>query len=342
MIWIAVSLILQCSLYLYLDQWYFSSEGNIKVANISSVDKGIDIRPNVTFSGKAKNISVSYDCSYTAYIENGQVKVIDTSSGKERKISFSEGVACLSFKWLPDSNIMMIAERTSYNGRKVIRFYSYDAEKQEKKDTDCYEGGHKVNYMLSNSERDLVNFQISSLTGVLYGKITYSKGNSRIYRIDRNEKLTLVSTITNNIGNVAVASDDDQLIYEDLTSNRIRTNYKTKIISIKNNYKLSLLGTDNDDNFFIGFGEGNISKIYYGKLSMNTSGWKEVKLDKNINTSDLFITQDSNIYYVNKDKRTIESLSKNKTYQYTGKFIQINSNFIAYEENNKLKLITIK
>lgn len=342
MIWIAISLILQCSIYLYFDQWYFSSEGSIKLSQLNPVDASVSIKPDVTFSSNAKSISVSYDCSYTAYIENSHVKVIDTSSGKERKINFTEGAVCLSYKWMPDSNIMMIAERVSYNGRKVIRFYSYDAEKQEKKDTDYYEGVHKVNYMLSYSSKDIVNFQISSLTGVLYGKITYSKGNSRIYRIDRNEKLTRVSTVTANIGNVAVASDDDQLVYEDLSSNRIRTNYKTKIISINNSYKLSLLGTDDDDNFFIGFGKSKVSKIYYGKLSVGTSAWKEVKLSKEVYVDDLYVTQDSNIYYVDKANNTIENISKDKSYKYIGKFIQLNSDFIAYEQNNKLKLETIK
>lgn len=341
-IWIIISIFLQGSLYLYLDKWYFAPVSNIKFTNISSFDKIKAIKPNVTLSSAAKDISVSYDCSYTAYVENGLVKVMDTSTGKQRNISFSEGVSCLSYKWLPDTNIMMIAERVPYNGRKVIKFYSYDAEKQEKKDTDNYEGGHKVNYMTSNSSKDKVDFQFSTLTGVLYGKISYSTSNSKIYRIDRNEKLTRVITTTYNIGDLAVASDDDQLAYEDLSSGRIRTTYKGKTISINGSSNLSLIGTDSDDNFYVGTGREKVSKVYYGKLADSSSTWKELNLGKTVNSDEVFVTQNGNVFILDKTENTIVNVKNNKSYNFTGDFIGINDNSIVYQENNKLKLKSIK
>lgn len=341
--WIAVSLILQCSVYLYLDKWYFAPESNIKFTQMSTEDKSKVIKPNVTLSGYAKDISVSYDCSYTAYILDNKVTIVNTSTGKQRKIDYSDDVKCLSYKWLPDSNIMMIAERLNYNGRKVIRFYSYDAEKQEKKDTDNYEGGrHKVNYMLSNSANDTVDFQISSLTGVLYGKISYNKTNARIYRIDRNEELTRVDTYATHIGNTAVASDDDQLAYEDLASGRIRTNYKGKTISINGISNMALLGTDSDDNFYVGNARSRVSRIYYGKLSEKTSSWKELNLSTEADSNDIFITENGGMFLLKKSENAVVNIKKNTNYKFNGKFIQVNDNSIVYEENNKLKLKSIK
>lgn len=340
--WIAISLILQCLVYLYLDKFYFAPESNIKMTQMNVADNTKIIKPNVKISNSAKDISVSYDCSYTAYILDNKVSVVDTSTGKQRKIDFTEGTKCLSYKWMQDSNIMMIAERVSYNGKKVIKIYSYDAEKQEKKDTDNYEGGHKVNYMLSNSAEDTVNFQISSLTGVLYAKVSYSKSNSRIYRLDRNEKLTREDTDTVNIGDIAVASDDDQLAYEDLSSGRIRTKYKGKNISINDSNNLCLLGTDSDDNFYVGNGRSKVSKIYYGKLADKTSSWKEINLNTEADSNGIYVTEKGTIFFVNITENTVLNIKKNISYKYTGKFIGVNDNSIAYIENNKLKLKSVK
>lgn len=343
-IWIFISLFLQVSLYLYLDIWYFAPAHNVKFTNISSDDKSKVIKPKVTLSESAKNISVSYDCSYTAYFDNGIVKVVDTSTGKQRNLSFSEGASCLSYEWLPDANIMMIAERVTYKGRKVIKFYSYDAEKQENRDTDIYSGGvvQKVNYMDSNSSKDKVDFENSTLTGVLYGKISYNNSYSKVYRLDRNETLTRVTTTTSNIGNLAVASDDDQLAYEDLSSGRIRTTYKGKTISINGSYNLSLVGTDSDDNFYVGIGKGKVNKIYYGKLADNSSTWKELNLNKTVNTNEIFVTQNGNVFILDKTQTTMLNVKNNKSYNFSGNFIGVNDNSIVYEENYKLKLESIK
>jgi hypothetical protein len=330
--WIIISLILQCSLYLFLDKFYFSPEGSIKVTKIDSVDKKKQIKPNVTFDSTDKNISLSDDFTYTAYMSNGLVKVVDTTTGKERKINFSSGIKCLSYKWVPGTSRMIIAEKVNSN---TIKFFYYDAEKQSKAGIYDYEN-KRENSMPAGQD---VDFQISELTGVLYAKITYSKSIARIYRIDRNETLTRVSTVTTNVGNIAVASNDDQLVYEDSQYGGIHSNYSPKrTISLNGISRISLLGADDNDNFYIGVGKLTINKIYYGKLTENTSSWKEVSTSNLINTDDVVVSSNGNIYVVNKDQETVTDISNNKKNTYEGNFVEMNNDSIISTIDNKLTI----
>jgi hypothetical protein len=340
--WIIISLVLQCGIYLYMDKFYYASEGDFNFTEGNSVDIVKDIKPSITFPSNATDISLSYDCSYTAYMEDGIIKVYDTSTGKAKKLNFGAGVTCLSYKWLPDSNSMMIAERVNSGGKKVIKFYSYDADSEDKKDTDNYlSGGHKVNAMPSVSSKDKVEFEISSSTGVLYGKITYGIGEVNLYRIDRNEDLTRVNTVSRNIGNIAVASDDDQLAYEDLNSEKIRTNYKSKIISVGGTSRLTLLGTDSDDDFYVGVGK-TVSKIYYGKLTESTSTWNELSLDQSSEAPNIVITASGNVYNIDKSQSSVTNVKTSKTYSFEGDFLGINDSYLSYKSNNVLKLKAVK
>lgn len=333
--WIIISLVLQCSIYLYLNNFYFSPEGNIKVTKIDSVNKKNKIKPNVTFTNTDKDISLSDDFTYTAYMSDGLVKVVNTTTGKELPINFTKGIQCLAYKWVPGTNRMIIAEKLNGSNGKIIKFFSYDADKQAKAEIYNYESKKEDAVTAGQS----VDLQISQLTGVLYAKITYSKALASIYRIDRNETLTRVSTVTRNIGNIAVASNDDQLVYEDLTYDRIRSNYTPKKTISLNGVSIgSLLGSDNNDNFYIGAGKSQINKIYYGKLTENTSSWKELSTVGLVNTNDVVMSSDNNVYVVDSNKGTITDIKNNKKNTFEGSFIELNNNSIVSKVDNKLTI----
>ena len=339
--WIIISLILQCSVYLYLDKFYFSPEGKIKYTKMDSAVKKNKIKPNVIFASSDKSISLSDDFTYTAYLSNGLVKVVDTSTGKEMKINFTNGVQCLAYKWVPGTNRMIIAEKLNGKSGKIIKFFSYDADKASKGDKEAkteiynYES-KKENSMDAGQDVDL---QISELTGVLYAKITYSKTLATVYRIDRNETLTTVKTVTRNIGNIAVAANSDQLVYEDLTNDRIRSNYTPKkTVNLNGVSKVSLIGSDDNDNFYIGNGKSQINKIYYGNLTEDTSSWKELTMSSLINTNDIIVASDGNVYVLNKEQGTIINIKNNKKDTFEGSFIEVNNGSIISKIDNKLTI----
>lgn len=330
LIWTIISLILQFSLYLFLDKCYYTEEENIKIKDITMAEEKKGITPNVVFNTNDQNISLSNDLSYTAYLRNGLVNVVDTNTGKIREnLKYSSGIKCLSYIWIPNTNVIIIAEKLNGN---QIRFYSYDAENQIK--TEITEDG-KINSVPAGKT---VEMKISDLTGLLYIKVGYSETRYNIYRIDRNETLNKVIDVK-NIGTIALASNDDQLAYEDLISDRIRTNYSPKpTITISGVYRPSIIGTDKNNNFYIGNGREKSNKIYYGNLTENTSNWKSISLESAINNDNIVVNQKGNVYIVDKQNSRVTDIKRNKVYSYEGYFSEINNDYIVYKSGSRLMI----
>lgn len=338
--WIIISLVLQLSLYFYIDKFYFSNGDNAKVTQVESVYKKQEIKPNVTISEAARDVSLSSDCSYTAYLDNGIVKVLDTSTGKSRKLTFGEGVQCLSYKWIPDSNRMIIVEKISSGAIRSIRFYSYDAENQFKEEIKDY-NTQKIDSIPASASKNDVSMVMSTLTNVMYAKVSYVNGLSGIYRIDANETMTKVNTAVKKIGNIGVASRDDQLVYEDMINLRVRTNTSCRFISINGNTHFSLLGTDDDNNIYVESKNGSASKIYYGKIAESQNSWKSINVNYSYTSENLKVMDDGKIYFVDKEGGKIKNIKNQNYCTYEGEFIGIYDGKVASVNNSKLVLKNI-
>lgn len=335
--WIILSLVLQLSLYFYMDRFYFSNGDNVKVTQDRTIYKKKEIKPNVTIPQEAKDISLSDDYTYTAYFDNGIVKVLDTSTGKSKKLEFGEGVQCLSYKWVPDSNRMIIAEKIKSGNSRVIKFYSYDAENQLKQEVKDY-NTQKIDSIAASISQNEVSMVMSTLTNVMYSKVSYSNGVSSIYRIDANETMTKVSTAVSKIGKIGVASRDDQLVYEDLINSRVRTNTSCRLISINGNSHFALLGTDDDNNIYVVNKTEKVNKIYYGTIAESQNSWKTINLNSMCEVGNLKIMGDGKIYFIDKQSCKIKNVKNENSFAYQGDFIGIYDGKVASVNNSKLLL----
>lgn len=333
-IWIIISLVLQCSVYVFLDKYYYASAGSIKEKDITSLVQVKTIVPNVVLNSNAKNITLSDDLAYTATLEDGLVKVVDTSTGKTTaNLSYSSGVKCLAYMWVPGTDLMDIVEKVNSS---TIKFYAYDADKGTKTEvTDSTT--HKAIYASAGQSAEM---KISVLTGVLYIKIGHSNNYFKMYRVDRNDQLTSVPTVTGNIGGFAVASDDDQLVYDDLYNGTIKVyNYsQRKSVTIPGVRKLSIIGTDNNNNnnFYIGNGSVQSNEIYYGKLQDSTSSWNKIPLGSMVDNKNILVSQNGGIYIIDRQNSVVTDVKKNKKYNYQGTFLEINNDNIIYNNGGKL------
>ncbi|WP_026884612.1 hypothetical protein [Clostridium akagii] len=332
MIWIIISLILQCTLYVFLDKYYYASAGSIKITDITAEEQVKKIVPNVALGSTAKNVTLSDDLAYTATLEDGLVKVVDTSTGKTKaNLTYSSGVKCLAYMWVPGTDIMDIVEKVN---NTTIKFYSYDADKEIKTEIDD-STTHKALFASAGQSAEM---KMSVLTGVLYIKIGHSNDSFYMYRIDRNEQLKRVLTLTNNIGTFAVASSDDQLIYNDIYGRIKVYNYAEKSsIIIPGVLKPSIIGTDDNDNFYVGNGSLQSNAIYYGKLSDNISSWKKIVLGTMIDNKNIVVLPNGGIYTLDRQNSIVTDVKGNKTYNYQGTFLQINNGNIIYNNGGKLK-----
>lgn len=335
--WIILSLVLQLSLYFYMDRFYFSNGDNVKVTQDKTIYKKKEIKPNVTIPEGAKNVSLSDDCMYTAYFDNGIVKVLDTGTGKSKKLEFGQGIQCLTYKWVPDSDRLIIAEKIKSGNSRVIKFYSYDAENQLKQEVKEY-NTQKTDSIPASMSQNEVSIVMSTLTNVMYAKASYVNGVSSIYRIDANETMTKVSTAVSKIGKIGVASRDDQLVYEDLINSRVRTNTNCRFISINGNSHFALLGTDDDNNIYVVNKAEKINKIYYGKIAEDQNSWKVINLNSLYEIESLKVMGDGKVYFIDKQNCKIKNVKNESSFTYQGDFIGVYDGKAASVSNSKLLL----
>ncbi|PJI09486.1 MULTISPECIES: hypothetical protein [Clostridium] len=335
-VWALISLTLQLSLYFYLDKFYFGAESNIKISEANDIYKAPEIKPNVAIPTSAYDISVSDDGSYTAYVQNQMVKVFDTNTGKQVTLDFTSGVQCLAYEWVPDTNRMIIAENVSGQ----IRFFSYNAEKKYKEEVKDYING-KANTISVGRNNVKVGMQMSVLTGVMYIKVSFVTGRARIYRLDVNEELTRVATVTDQIGKFDITSREDDLIYEDSSSGRVRSTKIRSNLIADGNTSLKLLGVDENNNVYVSYRTDKINKIFYGQVTSSGSNLKTVNLGLSCDSNNIVISSGGNIYLVDALNSNLVNLKNNTKYKYSGKFIGLFSDRIASVSNNKLVLQTI-
>jgi hypothetical protein len=338
--WVLISLLLQATFYLYLDKYYFSDEKNVKITQVNTTVEKKNLKAAVTFPEGVSEIDLSFDGTYTSYFDaDKNFDVIKTSSGEAIDIPFSTSAKCIAYKWLPDTNIVLLAEELSTKRGHVVRFYSYDIEKGSKKDIG--DPNDKESSIPIYNKNTKIEIEVSTLTGVMYMK--FSDDNlSKIYRIDRNETLTRLSTRSDKISTIKVASHDDLLAYEDQETHQIRTTLKKKILKIEESSDLLLLAADGNDNIYIGNDiDGLVNKIFYGELSDEIDSWNSLSLDNAADTKNIYVSYDGGIY-LDFENGSLKDLKNSSEITYEGNLIGIYSGIIASDNNGKLTLKGLK
>ena len=334
-IWIAISLSLQVLGLFYIDRYFLATDSKIIMKKVdenkSEKVKNIDI----TVPDNVENILVSYDAKYLSYYENDKLNIVNSKDGSVKNIEVEEGIKISFYEWLPDRNRMLLVEKKSFDTSSNLVLYYYDVAKSEKvKVKDLAWGDTKA---------EVEDIQLSTLTGVTYVKVSNKGQRSSIYRIDRMGNMTKTNTIPNFVTNIALVRHEDKLIYEGLVYNTIYTTSNNEPINIKDVEKLTLVGTDDDDNVYLGELKDNyISKIYYGKTSQNTEEWEVFNLQMPSERNDLFVTSSGKVYQNDALRGVIKEINSGTLTSYEGKLLQLYTKGIVSLVNNKISFVSFK
>ncbi|HEY8805446.1 MAG TPA: hypothetical protein VIM42_10155 [Clostridium sp.] len=334
-IWIIVSLSLQCLGLFYLDHYFLATDSKVVtkkvVENQSNKSKNVDIK----VPEKANNILVSYDAKYLSYNEDENLKIVNCRDGKIKNIDAEDGSKISFSEWLPDRNRMLLVEKKSNDDSSNLVLYSYDVLKGEKlKVKDLAWGGTKP---------EVEDIQLSTLTGVTYVNVSNNGKKSNIYRIDRMGDITKINTIPSFVSNIALVRHEDKLVYEGLIYNKIYAAGSQEPISINGVEKLTLIGTDNDDNVYVGELKDNlVSKVYYGKTSENTDQWKVFDLKKPTGKKDLFVSSGGKVYQNDALKGVITEINSGTQTSYVGQLSQLYTKGVVSIVNNKVSFVPFK
>jgi len=334
-IWIVVSLTLQCLGLFYIDHYFLATDSKVvtkKVVEDKSVqEKNIDIN----IPTNAKYISVSYDAKYLSYYEDEQLKIVNCKDGKIENIEAEDGTKICFAEWLPDRNRMLLVEKKSDDNSSNLILYSYDVKKGEKlKSKELAWGG--TNALVED-------IQLSTLTGVTYVKVSNDGAGSSIYRIDRNADMSKINTIPKFVSNIALVRHEDKLVYEGTVYNKIYVTNSQESIKIDGVDKLTLIGTDSEDNVYVGQLKDNlVSKVYYGKTSQDSNQWKVINLQTPASKENLFISSDNKVYQNDELKGVLKDINSGSQTSYKGKLLQLYTKGVVSLVNNKISFVPFK
>lgn len=328
-LWIMISLAIQFAGLFYANNYLFASNTSIQTKKIVKSDtKKADAEIKVPEN--ATHISVSYDARYLAYYDGDILKVVNVKTGEEKNVEFSDGVKVSLYKWLPDRNRMLIAEKETSNRSSNFKLAYYDVDKSVKEDIKELDWADK--------KAEVEDIQASPLTNIIYVKVANSGQRSSIYWINIMKEMKKADTKGSYmIGKIRVVPHEDNLLYEDLTYHKIYSTDKDEPITIDGIKTPSLLGVDDSDNVYIGDTESDkVSKIYYGSIKGERNKFEIVDLKGAVNKSDIFINEQGKIYINDNLKGTVREFGSGKEYNYQGTFTQMYNGGIISISDGKL------
>lgn len=326
-IWILISLFVQSSVLYYLDRFYFVNEktfGDKVVTKPQPTDKKIEIK----IPDDAKDTIFSYEGKYMSYFQGTNIKVVNTTTGEIKDVTAQENSKISFYKWLPDRNLIIMAEKHSSKQGDAFSLYTYDVTKDAKKLIRDEQNNRETEIPATDKESEVEDIELSTMTNLIYVKVSLKGNRNTIYSMDVMAAMEKVKTSNSYfIGKLLITRLDDKLIYEDLNSPKAPKIYvkgNQNPITIKNVNMPCIIGADKSDNLYIGQVEGDkVKKIYYGGIKDSTDKWKSVELKTPVDKKNIFISTDGNIYVNDNLKGEVTEILSDKSVSYEGEFLSL-------------------
>ena len=333
LLWSLLAIALQMIGYYYLDHFYLTAETNYQEVKVDNDERGDLNQAQVKIPLEAEKISLSSDGKYVAYYENRVMKVVNTENGSFNYIVLEGELAY--YKWLPDRDIMIIAEKYLGEQEISLRFLSYDAQKdRESKLLD--DSGEILKITLPDAQAGIDKITLSPLTHIMYVKVISNNQRSNIYSINVMNQLKRITTASDKIGNILITPHGTRLIYEELSSEKIMVS-RSDTLEIGEGVRLCLVAADDEDRVYLGQLEDNqVTQIFYGNLDTPSHLWKSLDLPRPVAKEAIQVTKDGQVYLNDSLKGLVVNALSGKETVYQGQFLQTYDDGIASLVNGKL------
>jgi hypothetical protein len=280
----------------------------------------------------AQNVSYSSDGDYISYMENGSIQVVDLDSGEENTVAASVNMSISYYKWVGDRDRLILAEKADSN--RYFKLYYYDVINNNT--VEIANGLTQSNIMIdANGKSDAVtDIQMSTLTNLIYIKMTNSNQISHFYEINIMAQGDSIYLPYYHVGAINLLNDDDKLLYENLDNNKIYLYGRSTAFTIDNKKYFKILGSDDNDVIYLAeydASSNQTSNIYYGN---DTQGWIMSSFNKPTNINDIFISESGQIYIDDSADSVLYNILTNSQTRYVGKFIGIYSGGIISQNDS--------
>lgn len=332
--WSMLSLIIQFGALFVLDRFIFAQSSEFQSKKIE-LEKPYEDKINIKIPKEAKELKVSYNGKYLTYSKNNNLNIVETKTGKDKKVETDNRGEIMYYEWLSERDMIVIIEKVSKKGKDTIQLVTYNPKNAVTSfvtEICSFENGMEIK-----------NVTESVFTSVYYAYVSNSSGYDRCYRIDINNDKFDVKLKSSSMGNMMVIPHTDRLVYDDIAGSSIYATSPDLKLKFNTNNKIRLIGIDRNDVIYVGEMSGDkVSAILYGKIDENTSMWNSVKLDSLSSLSDIYFNSQSEIIVNNILEGKIKNITTGKEYEYTGKFVDLKDDFIALDDSGKLVFQKIK
>jgi hypothetical protein len=333
LVWTLIALVIQQSIFLYIENIYLSSDVKIQAEKVEEKETPKQNNPNeITIKEGIDQVSVSSDGRFVAYLENNKLKVLDSNDNSEKEFQSEENGEIAFYKWLTNENSIIVVQKVQTDSGSYFEPVSFNAKKGETRQlADFNLNELKINITNKNEKIDDVAF--STATHTLYIKIKKANGKSDLYYANIMNQLEKVRS-NKEIGNIVVPTTSTNAVMEMGNGATILNGYD---IEIPNVQVTRVLGTDINDNVYFGEEVNNkITKIYYKDINNPKLQWNTLTLQKPVDRVDIIIDYSGKVYVNDKTANSVLELTSKKTIKYDGQLVQSYSKGIISQNNNKL------
>ncbi len=335
-VWTFTALIIQQSIFLYVEKIYLASDVKIEAEKVE--EKEIPKEKNINeidIKDGMEKISLSSDGRFVAYMENGILKILDSNDNSEKEFKSENDGEVVFFKWLTNENNMIVIKKVQKNGDSYFEPVSFNAKKGESRQLADF----NLNEVRINIERksdEIDNVVFSTATHSLYIKVQKQTGKSDLYYANVMNQLAKVRS-NKDIGNIVVPTTSTNAVMEMGSCSTILNSSGN--IEIPNVQITKILGTDINDNVY--FGEeinDKITKIYYTMLNDEKLKWNTLTLATPVDKEDIIIDYSGKVYVNDKLTKSVLEITGKKTIKYQGELVQAYSKgFISIDGDKLIK-----
>ncbi len=330
--WILISIIMQTAILAYLNYVYLPNRGQFRTTMFEIEPKAVKNR-SIKLPEGASDISISYDGLFAAYRLGEKLEITDIDSKKTVKKLEPAGGEFTYFRWLPDREMLIYAEKEPEGKSGRIRISTYDVVPE-------LERSYPDVKNLPEGSR-VIDIELSPLTNIVYPMIKTSDTRARIYKFDIMDNLKLIfkTDLTTIIKETMYT---DKLIYQPAGERiRIMDGKSSKYSYVPVKEADLLLAVDGGDVIYTAGtdGSGKVKEVYYGKAGSKAEEWKTVPLTHSILADDIIITAGGEAFAVDRGYKTIKCIKGDKGLaEYEGELLTVLDQYVVTLEGNKLVL----
>ncbi len=334
--WILLATIFQFCVLFYINNVFLNTDITV---NVTDADKQKILTGDFKVPDTARDISMSFNARYGAYLLDGVLHIINLENGNDRKVAGLGKDKITYFKWLPDRDMVIYSSDTKDGNKGTIQISTYESDLETLRDYPEIAG--------LSSKSKITDIELSPYTNVVYAKINTSDTKSKIVRFNVMSQYGHVM----NLGakaKIKECSYVNKLVYQnDGESAYIYDgikNTKNKIPIDAANVRV--LDIDLNDTLYMGIlnSSGKITKIYHQAITDEklSDNWTKVDLKEETSVEDIIISGNGNIYINNKAENNVLNVINNLKASYRGELVEILEGALVSRNENKVIVTSLK